>query len=77
MRQLDVAVGAGAAGAEQRQGGVGLVGLGSACCKFLAAQMALFTGLMTQWLTDPGQAPDASEIVAGLRALTGIVDTHE
>ncbi|MEV0958112.1 MULTISPECIES: hypothetical protein [Streptomyces] len=31
-----------------------------------AAQMALFTGLMTQWLTDPDQAPDASEIVAGV-----------
>lgn len=42
-----------------------------------AAQMALFTGLMTQWLTDPRQAPDASEIVAGLRALTGIVAAHE
>jgi AcrR family transcriptional regulator len=41
-----------------------------------AAQMALFTGLMTQWLTDPEQAPTASEIVAGLRALTGIVDTQ-
>ncbi|MDF6060481.1 hypothetical protein AB0O59_29360 [Streptomyces sp. NPDC088922] len=42
-----------------------------------AAQMALFTGLMTQWLTDPDQAPDASEIVAGLRALTGIIDARE
>ncbi|MEU6994566.1 hypothetical protein ABZ953_28405 [Streptomyces sp. NPDC046465] len=41
-----------------------------------AAQMALFTGLMTQWLTDPGQASTASEVVAGLRALTGIVDAH-
>ncbi|MET9859598.1 TetR/AcrR family transcriptional regulator [Streptomyces smyrnaeus] len=40
-----------------------------------AAQMALFTGLMTQWLTDPEQAPDASEVVAGLRALTGIVNS--
>ncbi|KUJ65893.1 TetR family transcriptional regulator [Streptomyces albus subsp. albus] len=39
-----------------------------------AVQMALFTGLMTQWLTDPGQAPGASEVVAGLRTLTGIVD---
>ncbi|QIB48220.1 TetR/AcrR family transcriptional regulator [Streptomyces aureoverticillatus] len=40
-----------------------------------AAQMALFTGLMTQWLTDPEQAPDASEIVTGLQALTGIVNS--
>ncbi len=32
---------------------------------------------MTQWLTDPDQAPDASEIVAGLRALTGIIDARE
>ncbi|MEU6116780.1 TetR/AcrR family transcriptional regulator [Streptomyces sp. NPDC047117] len=38
-----------------------------------AAQMALFTGLMTQWLTDPEQAPDAAEVVTGLQALTGIV----
>ncbi|WP_129840953.1 TetR/AcrR family transcriptional regulator [Streptomyces sp. RFCAC02] len=38
-----------------------------------AAQMALFTGLMTQWLTDPDQAPEAPEVVRGLRALTGFV----
>jgi AcrR family transcriptional regulator len=38
-----------------------------------AAQMALFTGLMTQTLTAPDQAPDASEVVAGLRALAEIV----
>ncbi|MFC8208428.1 MULTISPECIES: hypothetical protein [Streptomyces] len=42
-----------------------------------AVQMALFISLMTQWLTDPDQAPDASEIVAGLRALTGIIDARE
>jgi AcrR family transcriptional regulator len=41
-----------------------------------AVQMALFAGLLTQWLTDPDQAPDASEIVAGLRAIAGIVDRH-
>ncbi|MFF2777530.1 TetR/AcrR family transcriptional regulator [Streptomyces sp. NPDC058052] len=40
-----------------------------------AAQMALFTGVMTQWLTDPGQAPDASAVVAGVRALTTLVDS--
>ncbi|WP_079148839.1 TetR/AcrR family transcriptional regulator [Streptomyces agglomeratus] len=39
-----------------------------------AAQMALFTGLMTQWLTDPAHAPDAREVVAGVQMLTGIVD---
>ncbi|QES42374.1 MULTISPECIES: TetR/AcrR family transcriptional regulator [Streptomyces] len=38
-----------------------------------AAQLALFTGLMTQWLTDPDQAPRAPEVVTGLRALGGIV----
>ena len=38
-----------------------------------AAQMALFTGVMTQWFTDPGAAPTASEVVAGLHALTGLV----
>jgi AcrR family transcriptional regulator len=34
-----------------------------------SAQMALFTGLLTQWLTDPAEAPRAPEVVAGLRAL--------
>ncbi|NEB75443.1 TetR family transcriptional regulator [Streptomyces sp. SID14478] len=38
-----------------------------------AAQLALFTGLMTQWLTDPQQAPRAPDVVAGLRALTTLV----
>ncbi|MDT0615939.1 TetR/AcrR family transcriptional regulator [Streptomyces lancefieldiae] len=52
--------------------------VGDAAARTLgAAQMALFTGLMTQWLTDPDQAPDASEIVAGLRTITGIVEAHE
>ncbi|MDX2297444.1 MULTISPECIES: TetR/AcrR family transcriptional regulator [Streptomyces] len=40
-----------------------------------AAQMALFAGLMTQWLTDPDQAPGATDITAGLRALAAIVGT--
>lgn len=34
--------------------------------------MALFAGLMTQWLTDPDQAPDATEVVAGVRALATV-----
>ncbi|MFE7329690.1 TetR/AcrR family transcriptional regulator [Streptomyces sp. NPDC057565] len=36
-------------------------------------QMALLSGLMTQWLTDPGQAPTGADVVAGLRALARIV----
>ncbi|MER5185039.1 TetR family transcriptional regulator [Streptomyces sp. NPDC002896] len=39
-----------------------------------AAQMALFTGVMTQWLTDPDQAPTAAEVVGGLHALTSLVE---
>ncbi|MFF3468554.1 TetR/AcrR family transcriptional regulator [Streptomyces sp. NPDC001984] len=38
-----------------------------------AVQMALLSGLMTQWLTDPDQAPTGADIVAGLRALAHIV----
>ncbi|GAB3168964.1 TetR/AcrR family transcriptional regulator [Streptomyces incanus] len=38
-----------------------------------AVQMALLTGLMTQWLTDPDRAPTGADIVAGLRALARIV----
>ncbi|MFJ3714045.1 TetR/AcrR family transcriptional regulator [Streptomyces sp. NPDC090053] len=38
-----------------------------------AVQMALLTGLMTQWLTGPDRAPTGADIVAGLRALVHIV----
>ena len=31
-----------------------------------AAQMALMSGVVTQWLTDPATAPTPEEIVAGL-----------
>ncbi|AWS41599.1 TetR/AcrR family transcriptional regulator [Streptosporangium sp. 'caverna'] len=41
-----------------------------------AVQMALLSGVITQWLTDPEQAPSASEVVAGLRALAAITDKH-
>ncbi|MER7727838.1 helix-turn-helix domain-containing protein [Streptomyces sp. NPDC096323] len=34
-----------------------------------SVQLALTSGVMMQWLTDPEQAPDATEIAAGLRAL--------
>ena len=35
-------------------------------------QMALLSGVLTQWLTDPASAPTAEEIVAGIRALAGL-----
>jgi AcrR family transcriptional regulator len=35
-----------------------------------AAQMALLSGVVTQWLTDPESAPSAAEIVAGVARLT-------
>ncbi|MGR8011477.1 TetR/AcrR family transcriptional regulator [Streptomyces hypolithicus] len=38
-----------------------------------AVQMALLTGLMTQWLTDPDQAPSGADVLAGLRALARIL----
>jgi AcrR family transcriptional regulator len=38
-----------------------------------AAQMALVSGLMIQWLTDPDAAPTASEVMTGLRKLLGEV----
>ncbi|WP_433350966.1 TetR/AcrR family transcriptional regulator [Microtetraspora malaysiensis] len=38
-----------------------------------AVQMALLSGLMTQWLTDPDRAPNGADIVAGLRGLARIV----
>lgn len=39
-----------------------------------SVQLALMSGVMIQWLTDPEQAPDAAEIAAGLRALAGRLD---
>ncbi|MFC7533606.1 TetR/AcrR family transcriptional regulator [Actinoplanes sp. GCM10030250] len=35
-----------------------------------SAQMALMSGVLTQWLTDPATAPSAEEVVAGVRALS-------
>ncbi|HEX9999851.1 MAG TPA: TetR family transcriptional regulator [Actinoplanes sp.] len=35
-----------------------------------SVQMALMSGVVTQWLTDPSGAPSAEEIVAGIRALS-------
>ncbi|MGJ6969096.1 TetR family transcriptional regulator C-terminal domain-containing protein [Streptosporangium sp. G11] len=34
-----------------------------------SVQMALMSGVVTQWLLDPEQAPSAAEVVAGLRAI--------
>ncbi|MFF6774445.1 TetR/AcrR family transcriptional regulator [Streptomyces sp. NPDC012637] len=39
-----------------------------------SVHMALLSGVMVQWLTDPQAAPDAREIAAGLRALAERVD---
>ncbi|GIE33196.1 TetR family transcriptional regulator [Actinoplanes italicus] len=36
-----------------------------------SVQMALMSGVLTQWLTDPASAPSAEQIVAGIRALGG------
>jgi AcrR family transcriptional regulator len=34
-----------------------------------AVQMALMSGILTQWFTDPANAPGPEEIIAGIRAL--------
>jgi hypothetical protein len=34
-----------------------------------SVQLALITGLMAQWMTDPEHAPTATEVVEGLEAL--------
>ena len=34
-----------------------------------SASLALMSGVMTQWLTDPSRAPSAEQLAAGLRAL--------
>ncbi|MGC5014231.1 TetR/AcrR family transcriptional regulator [Streptosporangium sp. DT93] len=41
-----------------------------------AVQLALLSGVMVQWLTDPERAPKASEVVAGLRAVAAVADRH-
>ncbi|WP_436527772.1 TetR/AcrR family transcriptional regulator [Actinoplanes sp. HUAS TT8] len=37
-----------------------------------SVQMALMSGVLTQWLTDPENAPRAEDIVAGIRALSAL-----
>ncbi|WP_030187148.1 TetR/AcrR family transcriptional regulator [Streptomyces violaceorubidus] len=39
-------------------------------------QMALLSGLIMQWLTDPEHTPTGADIVAGLRTLAHTVGTH-
>jgi AcrR family transcriptional regulator len=38
-----------------------------------SVQMAMMSGVLTQWLTDPANAPSAEEIVAGIRALAALL----
>jgi AcrR family transcriptional regulator len=40
-----------------------------------SVQMALMSGVLTQWLADPANAPSAEEIVAGIRALAVLLPT--
>jgi hypothetical protein len=37
-----------------------------------SVQMALMSGVIIQWLTDPSRAPSPEQVVAGLRALAAI-----
>ncbi|GID92802.1 TetR/AcrR family transcriptional regulator [Amorphoplanes digitatis] len=37
-----------------------------------SVSLALMSGVMTQWLTDPEHAPSAEQIAAGVRALAGV-----
>ncbi|MEW9534081.1 TetR/AcrR family transcriptional regulator [Microbispora sp. NPDC049125] len=38
-----------------------------------AVQLALLSGVLTQWLTDPQRAPTGAEVIAGLRALAPLL----
>lgn len=42
-----------------------------------AVQLALISGVMIQWLSDPDQAPNAEEVLTGLRALVGTPPVSE
>ncbi|MER6117128.1 TetR/AcrR family transcriptional regulator [Streptomyces sp. A0642] len=57
-------------GVAARLAGVPEAEVGEADVRGLGSvQLALMSGVMIQWLTDPDQAPDAGEIASGLRAL--------
>jgi hypothetical protein len=40
-----------------------------------AAEMAMISGLMIQWLMDEDAAPTAGEVLTGLRTLLGVDET--
>ncbi|HEY0452926.1 TetR/AcrR family transcriptional regulator [Actinophytocola sp.] len=40
-----------------------------------SVQLALISGLMIQWLTDPDAAPSGAEVLAGLRTLLGVPES--
>jgi AcrR family transcriptional regulator len=42
-----------------------------------SAAMALMSGVLTQWLSDPARAPSAEEIAAGIRALSLAPGLHQ
>jgi AcrR family transcriptional regulator len=42
-----------------------------------SAAMALMSGVLTQWLTDPQRAPSAEQLAAGVRALSLAPGLHE
>jgi AcrR family transcriptional regulator len=42
-----------------------------------AVAMALMSGVLTQWLTDPARAPSAEQIAAGIRALSLAPGLHQ
>jgi len=42
-----------------------------------AVAMALMSGVLTQWLTDPARAPSAEQIAAGVRALSLAPGLHQ
>ncbi|MEV6595969.1 TetR/AcrR family transcriptional regulator [Actinoplanes sp. NPDC051346] len=42
-----------------------------------AVSMALMSGVMTQWLTDPSRAPSAEQIAAGVRALSTVAAAEQ
>jgi AcrR family transcriptional regulator len=42
-----------------------------------SAAMALMSGVLTQWLTDPARAPSAEQLAAGVRALSLAPGLHQ
>ena len=42
-----------------------------------SAALALMSGVLTQWLTDPARAPSAEQLAAGVRALSLVPGLHQ